>query len=1331
VKLAVSPLQRVASWTKIQPFRAPTWQTYVSAPRPLHLHTVESLCADLISDRPVLVGADNATHTIKSDNARSVLGWYFKNRGKWAGSVAAADMEAITDAAQAKPQKIPDKGGPAQGAKRSLTLVKVEAHRFGGLHGYNDNGRDPETFVFKPAKPLTVLEGWNGSGKTSILNAIIWALTGQILRPQRKPEETEEEFACRIAATSEADPSQHKITAITPLPDSRFPPDLSAERIPLDTWVELTFADENGTLLPPIRRSQARTNRGVPVETAADIKSLGLAPIAAQIGTAIPGLLPFIQLGSISEFGEAIAQLTGLAELVDLSKHASRTKERIEKELVKKRQQDIEGHNEAFRQARNDLQTLLSEAPALAPATELPDPSKGDKLEDEVAALVTHFTKVKSDALQSAKEVLGDQFDPTDKASRDSLEDDIAPAIAQLKEFGKLPSAARLGNLGRLTESEVQAVGSFLSQLGAEAKTLADLAAAPDGAKRKQLYARIAEWMKGVNDTDLATCKVCGGDLSKSLDEISKRLVREELAEALAGDAELISHTTATWATARMGKLAEMLPKALHAEMKVELPESPKKLLLAALTDELFASEPFQGVLKALKQATETLAAQSIDTLQEVAEAKPSSIPESLGSDAKALKLTIARIERAIQFGQWQAANKDAVNAAVLAVTTKKKPEGEAVTAASPLGVKLIALGEIVDGAVPINNALEYCSRMSAALKKRRADEKRIEEYKATATALVDVIDLGSLAQKQVESLRNALDTRAAYWQKQIYNNPYSESGVELVGSDMNSKGALDLFFGAHGASAPAQHIANASALRASLVGFYFAFWEHVQQSTGGLRLLLLDDPQELLDDLNRDRLARTFPKLTDIGAQLVVVTHSAVFARISVAEARKADLVEHRSVHPVNSTRRTVSTAPAIEELDRKREAFEKNKDDAPKAQDYVAETRSFVEGRLADFFDDPAYPAFSTTTKAPTLADHVGRLRGLVGSNVNEFFRKKTVKQFSEHSALKEGSSCLTLLNKAHHADKSKITYAEVKAEADKLRSLRTDVEFVHEEFRRWKWRDAPASPGTIVPLKVANYPKFDVELHPDLAAFTGVPSKGASQATVERFDSSWFEGKSFFYLKNENMGFAAPSSSIVVVESDPKPGNDRNLVIAMHKGETLARRLLRPQTDAVALALAAQTPDPRKSPPTRLVEPSEVQIHRVLGVLFDSVAPPPEKQEAVQVDEAPCLKRIETAYRVRDESALPLALDGQIVLGGPAILPANVENHEGAFVALTLMDGSSTLKRVGPALSGMKALRLFESIGGLGASEVVALEEIEGEGSELRVMSYARLVLGVVYE
>src|SRR5271154_5664090 len=110
-------------------------------------------------------------------------------------------------------------------------------------------------------------------------------ITGQVLRPQRKPEETEEEFSCRIQSDPLAPPTEHKLTPVTPLPDNRFLPDLSHEKLPLDTWVELTFADEDGTLLSPIRRTQRRTPKGAVDEIPADIASLGIDPIAARIGT--------------------------------------------------------------------------------------------------------------------------------------------------------------------------------------------------------------------------------------------------------------------------------------------------------------------------------------------------------------------------------------------------------------------------------------------------------------------------------------------------------------------------------------------------------------------------------------------------------------------------------------------------------------------------------------------------------------------------------------------------------------------------------------------------------------------------------------------------------------------------------------------------------------------------------------------------------------------------------------------------------------------------------------------------------------------------------------
>jgi AAA domain-containing protein len=1300
--------------------------------RPLHLHTVESVCTDLIGGRAVGVGLDGRTHSLDKETARAVLFWYFKNRAKWASSVTVGDAEAIVDAAKVKPPAMAETAAPGEQKKRSLELVKVEAHRFAGLHAFSDGGRPPESFIFEPTKPITLLEGWNGSGKTSVLNAVIWCLTGQLLRPQRKPEETEEEFAFRIQLDASSPPTEHKLTPVTPLPDNRFPPDLSREKLPLDTWVALTFSDEEGNRLPPVRRAQTRTARGAVTETAADLASLGLDPIAAKIGTTIPGLLPFIQIGAVSEFGQAIAQLTGLSDLVDLAKHATRVQQRIDKEFTNARKDEIDQQNDAFRQARNDLQVLLVETPNLKPAGVLPDPATEIRLEDELIAIEEHFTACKTRALEDAKQVLGTNFDPSDKAARDSLEDSISPALQQLNDFGKLASAARLAGLSKLTDEQVINVEKLVAEINNEAKTLAELTTAPDVATRRQLYARVATWMREQGETDLSTCKVCGGSLEDAIDAKTGRLVGDELSEALTGDAELIGHTVSTWAASRLGKLARNVPEELAVEIKRNLPAAPTHLLISAIATELFDTTPFKGVLAVLQPATRTLAESHFAALPAFAPLAVDGLPAAISTVAGEIGDALSRIHKAISFGRWQKAHKEAVNAAVMAVITQKSLNAEPVTDGSPLGVKLVALSGTVKNVAPINSALEYCARMSKALTPRREKEKRINEYEVASEALGDVIAIGILAQRQVESLRTSLEGRATYWRNKIYNNAYSTSGYGLVGSGMDSKGSLALFVGSNGISAPAQHVSNASALRASLVGFYFAFWEHVQNARGGLKLLILDDPQELLDDDNRDRLARTLPEIVKVGAQLLLTTHNRLFARMSVAEARKADLVEHRSVHPVNEMRATAKTAPAIEELDRKRDAFEYNVDDATKAQDYVVEARVFIEERLADLFDDPTYPAFSASSKAPIFADYLARLRGLIGKPPNELFRKKLIIDFCNDAALKEGAGCLTLLNKAHHRDKSKISYKDVKDEAENLRRLRARIEDVHEEFRRWKWRDATASPSNVVPLKAANCPSFVLDIHPDLAAFTGALSKSGSQDEVnDKFDSAWFENKSFFYLKNENMGFAAPATSIVVVESEPKPGNDRNLVIALHKGEVLARRLLRPQGDAVLLALAAQTPNPRKSPPTRMLDPSEPQIHRVLGVIFDDVPPPAGRQEAVQIHDAPSLQKVVTSYRVRDDSALPLALPGQIVLGGTAILPADLGAYESKFVALTLTDGSSIFKRVGPTLSGLKTLRQFESIGGLGDSEVIVTEVVEGQFEDLRVMEYARQVLGVIYE
>lgn len=1307
------------------------------AARPLHLHTVESVCADLISGRPVGVGVENTSYKLESASSRSILEWYRVNRGKWAGNVMGGDIEAIVNAAAIDPPELATTAPSAEPVKRRLELFKVEAHRFGGLHAYGTSVQAPNNFVFEPSQPITLFEGWNGSGKTSLLNAVIWCLTGQLLRPQRKPEEAVEEFECRIERGTPDDPAEptyHKLTPVTPLPDpKRFLPAASDARLPIDTWVELTFADQNGCVLPPVRRTQTRTPRGAVAETTPDLSVLGVDPIAVQIGTTMPGLIPFIQIGSVSELGQAVTQLTGLADLVNLSRHAKKVQQRLDTEFRKARIQDIDDQDETFCQARDDLRAQIQEQPGIAPPGELPEPSDEPRLETELKALEDHFIACKSRALEDAKAVLGEAFDPTDTTARDDLESNIGPARGQLQQLGQLPSAARLAALGNLTEEQLTAAAKLLDEIRQEADILADLVANPSLARRKQLYARVSAWMTQHEYDDLANCAVCGRKLEGAFDPETDRPVRDHIQEALDGDSELIGHTIISWSQARQGRFSETLPEALHAELRKDLPANPGELIKSAIGDELFDTPPFKGLLATLKNDMVALCEEKLADLPAFDAPDIKALSPSVTQTATDMDAALRRLERAIAFARWRSAHHEAVKNAAISLLGTKTEGAEPISATSPLGAKIAALYETVKSAAPINAALDRCGRIARALKVRREKEKRIVAYDDTIAGLREVIALGGLAEKQVEGLRTKLQKRAIYWRSRFYNNAYASAGLDLVDTDMDSKGTLNILVGSNGAAAPAQHIANASALRASLIGFFMAFWEHVLDVRGGLKLLVLDEPQELLDDDNRDRLARSLPEFVDAGAQLLVTTHDRHFARMVVAEGRKKQQIEHRSVHPVNAARSTVETAPAVEELGRKRVDFERHVDEAPKAQEYASEARVFIEARLADFFDDPAYPAFSSSTKAPTFSDYMNRLRGLVATPPNELFRNKLLTDFCGDPALAVGAPCLVLLSKAHH-NKSAITYNEVHGVRGDLKRLCRKAEDLHEEFRRWRWRDpVPEATAEIIPLKAGLWPSFDVQVHPDLAAFTGTALVGETQTmSGERFDGTWFEDKALFYVMNENLGFAAPSGSLVVVECDPKPGNDRNLVIAMRGEKVYARRLLRPQKTAVVIALAAQTPDPRKSAQTLMLDPAQVQVHRIVGVLFDEIPPPAGKQEAARIEISPSLSKIETAYRVRDESALPLALPGQLVLGGPTILPAELDENEGKLVAITLTDGSSIFKRVGPKLPGALApLRQFESIGGLGASEVIATEAVEGQFDGVPLMAYARQVLGVLYE
>ena len=298
-----------------------------------------------------------------------------------------------------------------------------------------------------------------------------------------------------------------------------------------------------------------------------------------------------------------------------------------------------------------------------------------------------------------------------------------------------------------------------------------------------------------------------------------------------------------------------------------------------------------------------------------------------------------------------------------------------------------------------------------------------------------------------------------------------------------------------------------------------------------------------------------------------------------------------------------------------------------------------------------------------------------------------------------------------------------------------LRGSIEKVHEQFRLHRWREplAPADPAidNLAPLGPMARPTLAVPICPDLAAFVGtLPSGGSQDVPAGHLDGTWFGSKALFYIRGGSLGFAIPSGAVAIVEAEPYPGRDQNLVIALYREQVLARRMAKSR-GALVVSLSTQMPDPRQRRPTMTYDESKVRLHRIVGAIFTAMPPPVGGGEATAIETVPELTRIEIAYRVREESAVPLALPGQVILGGAELTAKDLDGWEGHLVAITLDDGTSLFKRVGARLPGSLArLRQFETIGGLGASIVIATEAFEGEQG-VPLMVSARRVLGVLYD
>lgn len=257
------------------------------------------------------------------------------------------------------------------------------------------------------------------------------------------------------------------------------------------------------------------------------------------------------------------------------------------------------------------------------------------------------------------------------------------------------------------------------------------------------------------------------------------------------------------------------------------------------------------------------------------------------------------------------------------------------------------------------------------------------------------------------------------------------------------------------------------------------------------------------------------------------------------------------------------------------------------------------------------------------------------------------------------------------------------------------------------------------------------FDVPLFINLAAASGENGPPEVGEDHERFSIACLGEYAIYLINTENLGFSAPRNSRAIVSLTEAPVPDNSLVIALHEDKVYARRFLCHESNPEVVALSSESVNPMKRIRSLLLPAREVQILPIVGILFDDRRYWPRNGEATLLDAYALPRAVTSVFKVREDSALPLALPGQKVLGADQILPSQLEENRGELVAVAF-SGREAFKRIGEAIPGHPRLRLLESIGGLGDSFLIRTERIDNDPFEdVPVFEMAYRIIGVLYD